>query len=343
MRKWNVRLAWVLLPLLAIGPAVAQRVEPPRQTPTKNANRPPQKKASIMPINSNAQSLILRSTHILLIRIESTEVGPWVPEEGAPTRRTIAPRLIVEEVLQGTLLPKPSQPILVQATQARRVGTRFYALPGVWSEHDVGAGTRLVAFSLSPSNVGADVLSERHLQRLMDPQEALGDVRRVVEAERKTTSISDLLTLANRNLAGLGFLFADYVADRIETSGALGAPELDALRTHLELPGLSAEARSTLLGSVNSILIATDPVPPPVLERWVTTLFRLIALPGAVDADNIIQVYLPNVVGISGGVKPKKASAVFTENPAERQRAREILGAYQGPATKAKLLEWLQE
>jgi hypothetical protein len=326
--------------MAAVVPAAAQRVGPPRQ-PT--AKRIPNKKASIMPANADALSLLLRSTHILLIRIESAAVGPWVPAEDGPTRRTLELHLIIEEVLKGILNDRTDKPVAVKAIQARRLGTRYYALPGVWSEHDVGAGTRLVAFSISSGNTGAEVLSERRLQMLLAPEQSLADVLLFREVESKHLPLVETVGQANGHAGKLGFLFADYIGDRVEQSATLGAPELDAIRIHLELPALAPEARSTLIGSVSSLLTASDPVSAAVLERWVTALFHQIAIPGSADADNIIQVYLPNFVGITGGVKRKSAKAVFDEYPAERQHAEEILRNYRGPAPVAKLLDWLQE
>lgn len=296
----------------------------------------------MVPANADAQSLLLRSTHILLIRIESADVGPWVEDEG-PTRRDIELHLVIEEVLKGTLSTGTDKLVTVKARQSRRVGTRYYALPGVWSEHDVGAGTRLVAFSISAKDAGGEVLSERRLQMLLSPEESLADVRLFREVESKKLRLVEVLEQANRQASTLGFVFADYIGDRVETNEKLGAPELDAIRTHLEQPNLAPEPRSTLVGTVNSLLMASDPVPAPVLERWVTTLFHQIVIPSSSDADNIIQVYIPNMVGLSGGVKRKTAKVVFSEHPQEREQAEQILRNYKGPAPAGKLLAWLGE
>jgi len=334
MKQSLAELAVVAL-LLAI-PAIAQRVGPPRK-------QQPAKRVSMVPVNADAQSLLLRSTHILLIRIESANVGPWVAEEEGPTRRNLELHLIIEEVLKGTLVTGTPKPVTVKARQTRRVGTRYYAVPGVWSEHDVGAGTRLVAFSISAHNAGEEVLSEGRLQTLLPPEESIADARLFREVESKKLRLVEVLEQANRQAATLGFLFADYIGDCVETSEKLGAPELDAIRIHLEQPKLAPEARSTLVGSINSLLTTADPVPAAVLERWVTTLFHQIAIPASPDADNIIKVYIPNLVGLSGGIKRKTAKAVFTEQPRERGKAEQILRDYKGPAPAEKLQAWLGE
>lgn len=340
MRWRAIRVAWAVLGIALAGPVPAQRVGPPRKGTSRQM---PKGKDSMIPVNAEAQSLLLRSTHIVLVRIESAEVGPWAQDSSGATRRTAELRLIVEDVMKGDVAEGQGKTVIVKATQTRRTGTRYYALPGVWSAHDVGAGTRLVAFSISASNAGVDVLSERRLQMLLPPEEALEDVRLFRDVEGGKLPLHEVLGMANRKAGGLHFLFADYVGDRVEASPNLGVLEMEALGTHLELPSLTAEARSTLLGSVHSILVASDPAPAPVLERWVTTLFHLIALPAAGDVDNIIQVYLPNIAGISGGAKRKSAGAVFAAHPEERRRAEEILRKYVGPAPTGKLLEWLRE
>jgi hypothetical protein len=326
-----------LAALLAASAALAAAQTPARVGPVS------QRKASMTPtpVDSSSPSAILRATHILLIRIESARPTPWAEGQRGP-HRTVDLSLRLEEILKGRVREAQGSIVSTKVEQTGLAGTRIYALPGVWSGHPVDAGTRLVAFCTGSGDRAPDLLVEPLLESLLPADEALDDVRLAMRAER-TTRLADILDLAKPAAAQLHYPFAEYLSAKAEGTLLMDREVFARLAQFVEDPSLSLIVRSTLVKNINAALLARDPVPTPFVSTWVATLFHVMGMPAASGIhDNILQVFLPNVVGISGGAAKRKASDLFRDAPAERERAERILAAYRGPAAQA-VSQWLRE
>lgn len=292
----------------------------------------------------NSPSLVLRSTHILLIRIESSQPEQWAPEPNGNLKRTVDLIIRLEEILKGTVREPTGGQVHIIVEQFGRPGTRYYAVPGVWSDHPIEPGTRLVAFCHGASDGAAELLREPSCQQLLPPEKSLADVRLALQAEAKDLTVPDALRLAEASAASLDYIFAEYVAAKLADSLLGDAGVFESLMRFIENPSLSIIARSALLTFVYSKVTAQDPAPKPYGQKLVVMMFHLIALPQASALhNNIISVYLPNLLGLSGGATRKKAEDLFQEIPGERQKLERILQEYRGEASTDALVKWLRE
>jgi hypothetical protein len=55
-----------------------------------------------------------------------------------------------------------------------------------------------------------------------------------------------------------------------------------------------------------------------------------------------VEVFLPNLLGLTGGLPPLPAAEVFAEHPEERDAAERRLAAYRGQAPTTDLIGWLR-
>src|SRR2546421_12684334 len=94
----------------------------------------------------SSPSIVLRATHILLIRVEASTFGEWLPAPRGGVSRAVDLTLKLEEVLKGTTDEQPDDQVRIEVTQFATGTTRIMPMPGAWSNHKLDPGTRLVAF-----------------------------------------------------------------------------------------------------------------------------------------------------------------------------------------------------
>lgn len=311
----------------------------------RNANSvSSRKRATMIKVIPNSPSLVLRSTHILLIQIESSQPGQWVTDPNGNLKRTVDLTIRLEEILKGDVREPPGGQVRITVEQFGRPGTRYYAVPGVWSDQPIEPGAKLVAFCHGASNSAAELLCEPSCQQLLPPEKSLADVRLALQAEAKDLTVPDALKLAEPSAASLDYIFAEYVAAKLADSLLGDVGIFEALMKFIENPSLSGPTRSALLTFVYSKVTAQDPAPKPYGQKLAVMMFHLIALPQASALhNNIISVFLPNLLGLRGGATRKKAEALFQEIPVERQKAERILREYRGEASTNALMKWLRE
>lgn len=296
-------------------------------------------------ITPSSRSLVLRATHILLIRIVSSQVGPWITDQVGNPKRNAQLTIRLEEILKGTVQQSPGSEIRINIEQSRRAGTRYYVVSGVWSYQPIEPGSRLITFSSATGNRVSDLLVEPSCIRILRADEYLRDVRLAMKAEAEQLPLPILLKLAEPSVTSLNYVFAEYVTSKFDTSLLKDVDQFGVLMRFLEDPALPIVARSTLLTNIVSRVIAADPAPMPYVQALTVTMFHLVALPDALPLrDNIFEVYLPGLLGLSsGGVTKKKAVDVFRGIPEERQKAEGVLQKYRGEAAADALMRWLRE
>lgn len=296
--------------------------------------------ATVVP---DSRSVILRSTHILLIRIESSEAGPWQPEPSGNLVRHVRLAVRLEQILKGEVVQKEGSQLRLEVQQLGRPGTRYYALSGAWTDQPIQPATRLVAFSSSESADAANLLVEPSCKEIIPAESSLVDARIALDTESKHLSLSDSLRLAETSAGSLSYVFPEYVAARFQGSLLGSISEFSSLLRFIENHKLSSVARTTLLDfAVSEFGDVRSPSPPLVL-KFVVTLFNLIAMPEAAALhDNLIGVYLPEVLRWNHLDGKLSASQVFQGAPSERARAEAIINGYHGNASTEALKVWLK-
>src|SRR5512140_1242124 len=97
-------------------------------------------------------SIVIRASHILLIRIEESQAGEWSTQPDGFRRRTVRLSITLVEILKGAVDAQPGDTLALTITQRASVSPRRPVAPGVWSNQPIDPGTELLTFSHSPNN-----------------------------------------------------------------------------------------------------------------------------------------------------------------------------------------------
>jgi len=289
-------------------------------------------------------SRVLRATHILRIRINDARLGPW---RFSPTRRTerlAEIRITPLEALKGAVGQHPGEDLQLRVFQYSSGSHRLPAAPGVWSNIPLEPGTELMAFCHNYiSRVIEDLLGEDSCEQILPTKGNLDDVRLAVQAESASLSAVAIVDLALTHARALGYVFAEYLWAKLADTSLRDLPTFEALMRLLETPELTLIARWSLLREVYAATVYSLRPSPEHVHRLALTLFHLLEVSKDPSVtDNIVQVFLPNLLGIQGGLPQRNADDVFADAAEERSKVEAILGRYQGSASTQTLLAWLR-
>jgi hypothetical protein len=311
--------------------------------------------ATVIP---ESESEILRSSTILLIRLEEIQFGPWVKEEGdVLLRRDITMKVIIEEVLKGEVEQQPNQPFEFNVKQRGTGGFRVMDNYGLWSMVELTEGVKYVAFCHGASRDARILLNEENCEQLVSPERALEDTRAAMALE-KTVSATDVLSMV-ANVANHGEVFARYVAARVKHPAppadqptTLAAEEVssssdeafESLITLLEAPQTTDQARAAYLTSIHEEVTMNVTTPVERVSRVVRALFKLLTMPEAESLHkDIREVYLPNLLGLKNPPLRYSAAEVFQNQNDERLAVLSSLKQATADEAAPQLVQWLEE
>jgi hypothetical protein len=293
-------------------------------------------------VQPESRSMILRATHILVVRIDAADDPPWTPRPAGSVgeERMIHLRLAIEEIVKGVVKEKPGDVVDVAAKQAR-VEFGWGPMPGIWSNSLVDPGTRVVAFSSTTSEDAAVVLDDPAGIRLLPPPFALLDVHVAAQIEQTNADLAGAAAILKKDGEGLADLAVEYLWERYGIAALADVSKFETVAALLEEPKLSGTARNTLLMTVSSAVRGHEPPKTKHVSRLAVAMFHLLAMPEAKDLhDNLVGTHIPNLLGLQHG-GDRTADQVFEDHPAEKARALQAVQSYKGAQPTAPLLDWL--
>src|SRR5205823_355008 len=89
-----------------------------------------ERKGTVMNVIPNSPSIVLRATHILLIRIEAAQIGEWTSPPDKWIERRARLTVALEETLKGNTREKPGEQVAATVTQFRNPSDWEIAVPG---------------------------------------------------------------------------------------------------------------------------------------------------------------------------------------------------------------------
>ena len=249
-------------------------------------------------------------SHIAVVHVVSAAASDWKPGPRQTKVRKINLTLAVERNLKGA----SGSQVLIETEQAEP-GPRISALPGAWSGKSIAAGARYILFTRSDL---------AHSDRVEDIA-VLPQVEFMLEADRQRWPLGELGSKAPGD--ALGAISGEYVLERLGEVLYSKPTQFDSLLSWLENPETPPNFRLQVASQIFSTVISDDPVPLPFSNRLVVSGFRMAALPNAGPlADSILSTYLPNLLGLNGGISRKTPQQVFSAFPGEREKARSVAG-----------------
>lgn len=296
-------------------------------------------RVAVLRVIPDSKSIVLRSTHILLLRIEKTDPSAWQNDE----TRTVQLTANLEAVFKGASRERTGESFTASITQKQRRSPFILPPTDCWSDQPLASGRRLIVFSRSTAASVSEVLSDPMCQKVVPADEFLSDVRLAVSAEAERWTLVALLDKARPVAAQLKYIFPEYLEARFPELHLEEPQNLEATLRFLELPALSHAARVMLLENVTTYITMSSKASDADLDRLAIAMFRLLSLPQATELhDALVETDLPNLLGLVGGGKKRAASEVFERHPSDRETAERAINNYRGSAPKQSLLAWLK-
>ncbi len=291
----------------------------------------------------DSKSVVLRSTHIVRLRVLRFQATPWeLDANRAFNRRRAVIQFAWVETLKGEVTPPDPPPVVISVSQYENAGLLMLPTPGVYSLIGPETGKEFVVFSRAQSLVPAEILREQVCDQVQPAENVLTGVRLAVDAIRRDLGVVPLLDEARPHAPSLSALFADFVWERYQREILSAPAAYRAYLSFLEQPALATIARSVLLNDVYSA-VSNGTRPGGQVDLLARAMFRLLALPEAQPLrDGLLQVLLPNLLGLQGGAPQHSAAEVFHDAPNERPLAKQTLAQYKGTADPSQLISWLQ-
>jgi hypothetical protein len=264
-------------------------------------------------LDSNSSSEILRATQIGLIALHGVSASEWKTTGRVQQREVILNGSIVE-FFKGFLQTGADAAVTLQVRQYQPAGPRFFVVPGVWSGYELEPGTSFVLFSVSPENT-TEMFAEPSLLSVELAGTAVPDIRLALRAGSPELSIASLIARCGEEMPAWGFLFARYLDARLPEAFFSRFPDFDAVMRAVEDPRLSAVATRMLLSAAYTKLMVYDPAPSAFLNRLLAATQRLLQTPrGEPLRTEVLETFLPNLLGITGGLTRKSASDVLAND-----------------------------
>ena len=292
-----------------------------------------------------SNSIVLRADQILRVRIEDAQAEEWARDSDDWLRRSAQLTITLLEVLKGSLNAKPGATIRLPISQFAPLKPRRPGAPGLWSKALIDPGTELLAFSRGANDASLEnLLTEGVCEQLLPSEGCLADVKLILRAESKHLEPPALLALASQKPGQIGYMFTEYLWTRLAEPAMADFTTFELLMQFLELPELALITSWSLLQNIFTEVAYSASLPPEFTNRLVVAMFRMVE--GSHEfsvTDNLIQVFLPTLLGLTGGLPAKSASDVFRSLPDERSKTEQVLESYAGNASTTSLLDWLRQ
>lgn len=295
----------------------------------------------MIPFRAEAESEILRAASILRVRIESLQQGPWQQISPRFKQCELLLELRLQAVLKGGVDEEPGQGFSLRVQRTENASPRYSALPGVYSQFDLAAGMELIGFSRMLGGSAAVAMAEPACFSLAPAQQAAEDVACADSAPDLQTTLAELLSHLQGRRAGFGVYFASYLIDRVP-EGFFGAGgDLDAVLDVLRAPELAPDTRYVLCDGLVERIVQYSPIDTSALQQCVNGLLRLLLLPEAAELHaNLVQTWLPNLVGLEGSLQPHAAAELVPE-AGLRTRAAAAVSQLDAAGAASALGAWL--
>lgn len=271
----------------------------------------------------------LGSVRVMHLRVAAATPGPTWGD------RCVALDLELLDTFRGTSPERPGEHIHLIIRQS--MITHYTSRPaGAWwiVEQSLEPNTEYIAFCPS-----AKTEALRGSCVVTPAPTLLADLRLAREAEAKQLSLADLVGRVRTGCRSSSYVIASYVWERHREQALREPQAFDTIVSLIEEPSCDRIARLTLFNAVEEVQAGES---PPHVRRVVRAMFHLLALPEASDMhDNLVETYIPNVLGLVGGATKTTAAQVFAGDPKARTAATAAVRAYKGRADATAVRAWL--
>lgn len=284
-------------------------------------------------------SKITRASHIVELELKTFTATEWEPIPGERLdERDVKAEVVLQRFWKGETERQLPVTITLPLVQHRYQDVIRFALPGAWSRHSLKAGA---SYFLLLNAASGENLTEPRCFFVETAEAARLDVEMADRSGCPANRLRVLLDEAAPELPRFGALFCEYVASRIPEMLFQYPDDFHAFFRLLENPLAPIHLRWIWLREIFAWLRAMDPAPSIFVARTVFGCVRLAVTASPDLRQAMACVYLPNLLGISGGLVPKTPRQIFAGLPTAAVKVEELLQADPNFPNRAALLKWI--
>ena len=289
------------------------------------------------------RSIVLHSSPILLVAVAAAAPHPWEPSEPGLRMHKVDLALTAVEVIRGTVPPGTPREAGVTIEQSEYADVlQMRPLPGVWSGLQLLPGSKWVLFCHGTDLPVARLVAT--CTAVIPADQVLPGLRTAVKAEAEDLTLDAVLMLAKPQAARLDRVFVDFLYARYGGVAMSSDPQFDRLMAFAELVPLQVGTRQAMLMGAYDMVSDHGDAAPERGRRLALAMFRTLQMPEAADLHaNLVQTYLPNLLGIDSAQPPMTAAYVFKD---QQPLQTAIKSALKGPlhgSEHTKLEAWLEK
>jgi hypothetical protein len=298
---------------------------------------------TMLPYDPDSISELLRAKYIFLAVFDSIAFGPWAPDGEMLESRVGEAQVRIGRVLKGEIETAEEAALSISLKTWRKAGPRFVAVPGVWSKCQIAPGAAFVVFSRACGGGLAALLVEPCAFAACPADAALSEVELILELATPETRLPDLVTALTARPEILTTLSARYVAARLRELLFGDLAGFNRVLSEAENPKAPAIFRRIVISEAYDDLMMLDPAGPAFIARLIWGSVRMFGSGTAPDfASRVLETYIPNLLGLEGGLARKNASGVFAEVKEQRQEMAAILRGNTQLPGRERLLAWVE-
>ena len=277
-----------------------------------------------------SMSVILSATHIFVVTVLTVDAADELRLE-----------LALSDVLKGEPIAPPGTRLGASGQRAQS-NRRELEPQGPWALAGPTVGARLVVFSRASSSGAAAVLAEPAILRVLPAAPAEEEVRRAITLERAGGALAERIGSVGEP-PPLSSLFGEYVVARLGDETLYRDPRgFDAVMVWFEDPRRSPSLQMFMLQALTGKLLLTEPNPAGFTERMALAALRILASTGdEALAGQVVDVYLPNLLGLEGSATRRTAVTIVGSDDRTRSAARAALQRRAPGGARDRLLDWL--
>ena len=293
-------------------------------------------------VQSDSKSIVVRSTNIVLVDVVRAVAGEWAASRPGLKSRNVELTLRAAEQFRGKLDPPPAGEVQVSITQFDYAGElRMQPLPGVWPGVPLAAGMSLVIYSSSQDARIEKVIDAATL--VVEAETVLSGLRIVSKAESQNLHLDAVLALAAPEAPKLDSSFADFMWAEYGDQALASVNQFNLLADFTERKDLTIETRQSFLKGGYDLVGLHGDGTPALAQRLARTMVHLLTIPGTEDLhENLIETFLPNLLGITSELPPQKSADVFRDHETDRAALDAFL-RHDKTEAGAVLLKWLHQ
>lgn len=270
-----------------------------------------------------------QSAHVVHVRVAAASPGPVMDQS-----RCVALDLEIVGAYKGTATGHVK--IIVKQSMIEHYTSRP---AGAWwiVEQSLEPGSEYIA--MCGSGKLADLLRSSCTVTTAAPH--LANLAMVRDADVNHVMGIALISRLRTTCAIADEIATGYVWDMTGEQALKDIPLYDALLSVVLEPSCSQTARAVMINELTGLAMSGGT--PAHLVHIARTLFKLLAVPEASGFhDNAIGTWLPNALGLEGGMPKLKPTDVFSGEPKFRADATKTLADYKGTADTKKLRAWIK-